>query len=300
MLRQHPERRIATIPVIMLTALASQQDKLHGLELGADAYLPKPYSQQEVLLLGAKLIERHRREMELEKKFLKLHQDAEGQNHLHSLLFHELRNQLTILQTNADLLQHADGIAGESRRVAIQRSSNYLHCLAEDFLLILEVQGNGRKLPGEPLLAQDVATEMVALYASTARARQTELTLRIEGAPRPLTTNRPALKIILSALIDNAIKYGPAGDAVIVTCRFDRDWLEMSVHDEGKSLPPEEREHLFERFYRGSASQLTAGSGLGLFGVRILANALGGDAELEDQQGHGNSFRVRLPISHPC
>jgi signal transduction histidine kinase len=297
MLRQHPERRISTTPVIMLTALNSPEDKLHGLELGADAYLPKPYSQQEVLLISGKLIERHRREVALELEFAQLRQGVEQQRDLHALLFHELRNQLAILQVNADLLQHAGATAGPSQLAAIHRSSNYLQCLAEDFLLIRQVQGSGVQLPGEPLLIGELAAEMIALYAPAAQIRGIPLQLRIDGTLRPVTSNRPALKVILSALLDNAIKYGPPGRPVEVLCRIN-DWrLELEVHDSGDSLSTEEQARLFDRFYRGSVSGAVGGSGLGLFGARILAKALGGNAEVDDQHRQGNCFRVWLPLT---
>jgi signal transduction histidine kinase len=300
MLRQHPDRQIATTPVIMLTALNSPEDKLHGLTLGADGYLPKPYSQQEVLLLGAKLIERHRREVALEKRFAQLNRVVEQQHDLHALLFHELRNQLGILQLNADLLRHAGGSAADRQLAAVQRSSDYLQCLAEDFLLIREVQGGGLQLPAEPLVVAELIAELLGLYAAAAHARGITLHLRDEGAPRPLSTNRPALKIILSALLDNAIKYGPAGCPVEVVCRFG-DWrLELEVRDEGVGIPAGDRERVFERFYRRNPSGGIDGSGLGLFGVRVLANALGGDAEIDAQHGAGNCFHVWLPLPGDC
>lgn len=293
MLRQHPDARVAATPVIMLTALHAPEDKLQGLRLGADAYLPKPYSQQEVLLLGSRLIERHRRQLELEARVETLSQTVEQQRDLHALLFHELHNQLASLQLNADLLR-TNG--GEARLAAIQRSSDYLQRLAEDFLLIRRLQGSGLHLPGEPLLIEALATEIVDLHAAPAQARRISLLLRVEGTPRPVSANRPALKIILSSLLDNAVKYGPAGETVVVLCRFGEKRLDLEVHDFGKSLAADEQERIFDKFYRPEVSAETRGSGLGLFGVRVLARAMGGDAELDDQHGVGNCFRAWIPI----
>jgi signal transduction histidine kinase len=300
MLRQHPDPQVATTPVIMLTALNSPEDKLHGLTLGADVYLSKPYSQQEVLLLSEKLIERHRREAALEKQFAQLNRVVEQQRDLHALLFHELRNQLGVLQLNADLLQHAGGTAADRQLAAVQRSSDYLQCLAEDFLLIRKVQGSGLHLPSEPLVVAESVAEMLALYAAAAHARGITLQVRSEGAPRPLSTNRPALRIILSALLDNAIKYGPAGRPIEVVCRFGDGRFELDVRDDGDGVAAGDRERVFERFYRGTPPRGVDGSGLGLFGVRVLANALGGNADIDDQHGRGNCFRIWLPLPGDC
>ena len=297
LLRQHPDHLIATTPVIMLTALNSPEDKLHGLELGADAYLAKPYSQQEVMLVSGRLIDRHRREIQLQREFSRLNQTVEEQRNLHVLLFHELRNQLAIMQVNADLLQHAGSSAVTSRLAAIQRSSNYLQCLAEDFLLIRKVQGEHLRLPEEPILIEALAAEMIELYEATAHERGIALKLRVEGTACLVMANRPAFRIIVSALLDNAIKYGPPDQSVEVVCRFGDKRLELDVCDAGEGLPAQTSEKVFDRFYRGEGTQCVVGSGLGLFGVRILANAMGGHAEIDDQYGQGNCFRVWIPFA---
>ncbi len=298
MLRQHPERQIATIPVIMLTALNTSEDKLHGLELGADAYLPKPYSQQEVLLLSGKLIDRHRRQLELEEQVAKLSSTVEQQQDLHRLLFHELRNQLTVLHGYTQLLRDDIDKTGDLRLAAIHRSSDYLQNLAEEFLLIRQVQDGEMQLPTELLLVDAVMTEMIELYQPVAQSRGISLQLRSDGPSRPVPANRPALKIILSALLDNAIKYGPARKPVLLVCGFRELRVVIEVHDEGNSLAGEDQERLFDRFCRGGAvHDGVSGSGLGLFGVRILAKAMGGNADVDSQLGHGNCFRVWLPLS---
>jgi two-component system, sensor histidine kinase and response regulator len=133
MLRQHPDPHIAATPVIMLTALNTTENKLLGLQLGADAYLPKPYSQQEVLLLSGKLIERHRRQLALEQQVFALSNTAEQQQGLQQLLFHELRNQLSILHGYTELLRDESQGSKDTCLTAIHRSSSYLQSLAETF-----------------------------------------------------------------------------------------------------------------------------------------------------------------------
>ncbi|MHB8707764.1 MAG: response regulator [Desulfuromonadales bacterium] len=300
MLRQHPDRRIATTPVIMLTALNTPEDKLHGLELGADAYLPKPYSQQEVLLMSRKLIERHRREAELEHKLERLGATVVRQQELHDLMFHELRNQLTILHGFAQVLEHSRAAHDASCITAIHRSSVYLQNLAEDFLLIRKVQEGQLQLSAEPLLVHEVAAEMTNLYASAANSRGISLEVRIAGQPRPVPTNRPGLKIILSSLLDNAIKYGPPDSAVTLTCHYRESHLDLEVCDEGEGIATAERERVFEEFHRGDLARLEhPGKGLGLYGVRVLTRAMGGDAEIDDSVRRGCLVRARLPLYPP-
>lgn len=297
MLRQHPDEQVASTPVIMLTALNTPEDKLHGLQLGADAYLSKPYSQQEVLLLSGKLIERYRHQRELAAKVAKLSSTVEQQQDLQQLLFHELRNQLTVLHGYTELLQRDGGESRDSRVTAIHRSSDYLQSLAEDFLLIRQVQTGELRLATEPLLIDAIAAEMLELYTLPARVRGITLQWRGDGAPRGVVSNRPALRIILSALLDNAIKYGPANQHVTLACRFGERHFAFEVHDDGSGVASDDRERVFDRFYRSDAAHPPGGSGLGLYGVRILTRALGGEAEIDDEQGHGCCFRVWFPLA---
>lgn len=298
LLRQHPDVQVASTPVVMLTALTTAEDKLRGLELGADAYLPKPYSLREVLLLTSNLVERQRRQLELEDRVVLLNRLVEQQHDLHSLLFHELRNQLAVLHGLAQVL-NPTGSAVDSADgcvTAIQRSSSYLQDLAEDFLLIRRLQSATLVLPREPLLVHEVVNEMVKLYAPTAAGRGVDLICRIEGASPPVSANRQALKIILSTLLDNSLKYGPAGAPVMVVCHSNDKQVTLEVYDEGMGIIPAEREKIFERFYRGAAAEQTVpGFGLGLYGARVLARALGGNVEVDEQLCAGTCLRVWLP-----
>lgn len=299
LLRQHPEPRVATTPVIMLTALNADEDKLRGLELGADVYLPKPYSLREVLLMAGNLIERRRRQDHLEEKLAILSRTVEQQEELHGLLFHELRNQLSVLSGFTQFLA-TDGSApyGGNCLTAMQRSTSYLQQLAEDFLLIRRVQSGSFTLPLEELPVHEIAAEMVNLYEPVAGRRRVTLRFLCEGDVAAVQANRSALRIILSALIDNALKYGPTDSLVTVVCRFADDRVALEVYDAGDGIPPGEQEKIFEQFYRGTgvSRQLAPGSGLGLYGVRVLTRAMGGDAEVDAQLVGGTSLRAWLPV----
>lgn len=297
MLRQHPVQRIATTPVIMLTALSAQQDKIRGLALGADAYLAKPYSIREILLYAANLIQRRQQSVQLEKRLEEIaRQELERVNFNH-LLFHELRNRLFVLSGYTELLSSAgetDGCVD-----AINRSSEYLTNLAEDILLIRQVKDGHFTLPREDLVITDILEEMCQLYA--AQGREQNITFKLLAGPAhngAIRLNRPALKIILSTLLDNALKYGPPGQTVAIDCMQTSEQLEILVADEGPGIPEEETEKVFTPFYRaGNVSKQVPGSGLGLHGVRVLSRAMGGDVTIDKCNGNGCCFRVHLPLA---
>ncbi|MBW2518845.1 MAG: response regulator, partial [Deltaproteobacteria bacterium] len=284
MLRQHPISRIATTPVIMLTALTSPEDKIRGLELGADFFLPKPFSIRELQLLSAKLIERRQHSILLEQNLQNITRQQEERINFTHLLFHELRNQLAIIGGYTQLL--SSGHKTDSYKDVILKSSDYLNSLAEDMLLIRQVQDGGFRLNRESLIIKDVLQEMVEVYATQAREKGVNFNLLCDDDGQALLLNRPALKVILSTLIDNALKYGPAGQTVTIDCCQAMDLAVIKVIDRGEQIPTEERVRIFEPFYRAKTfAKQIRGSGLGLHGVRVLSRAMGGNVTLEDIKG---------------
>jgi signal transduction histidine kinase len=107
------------------------------------------------------------------------------------------------------------------------------------------------------------------------------------------------LKTVLRNLLDNAAKYGGADQPVRVTVARQGDWAAIEVRDQGIGLAAEEREKIFEKFYRVGEEMVrqTEGTGLGLYLARELIRQLGGDITAESPGvGKGTSFRVTLPL----
>jgi signal transduction histidine kinase len=108
-----------------------------------------------------------------------------------------------------------------------------------------------------------------------------------------------AVARVVRILIDNALRYGPAGQSVTIetTCADGRAGL--AVSDRGPGIPPEEREHIFERFHRGRAAGSESGFGLGLAIGRELAERMGGALRLCERDGPGACFVLSLPAAEP-
>ncbi|HEU5422655.1 MAG TPA: ATP-binding protein, partial [Nitrolancea sp.] len=112
---------------------------------------------------------------------------------------------------------------------------------------------------------------------------------------------------VLTNLLDNAVKYSPAGGAIEVTIDAppggpDADTvpsLHVSVHDCGLGIPPEEHERIFERFYRLDRLMVerAGGAGLGLYLCRSYIEGMGGRIWVESRPGHGSTFRFTLPTA---
>jgi two-component system phosphate regulon sensor histidine kinase PhoR len=118
-------------------------------------------------------------------------------------------------------------------------------------------------------------------------------------APITIQGDREHLRRLLLNLVDNGIKYTPAGGRVTLTLQRDGEWAVLRVADTGIGLVPEELEPIFQRFYRAPAAvdQGKEGSGLGLCIARSIAEAHGGRMSVESSPGQGSSFTAFLPLN---
>jgi two-component system sensor histidine kinase KdpD len=102
--------------------------------------------------------------------------------------------------------------------------------------------------------------------------------------------------VALKQLIDNAVKYSPAGTPVRITADASQDSIWIRVHNQGQGLSEKERTLVFERFYRSPASKGTPGTGIGLAIARDIVLAHGGFVDVESGPGLGTEFSIRLPL----
>ena len=113
-IRNHDHEDISETPIIMLTALGSPKEKLKGIEMGADDYIPKPFSVKEVLLKVDRLIEREMKKKLLNAEVKKLGAMETQRTDFQNMLFHELKNQLVIIQHSLFDIRYSKNNGGRS------------------------------------------------------------------------------------------------------------------------------------------------------------------------------------------
>lgn len=201
---------------------------------------------------------------------------------------HELRTPLTSTRTNIDLLREGRLPADEARR-ALDESAVELAALTTLVSDLVELaRGEERKLRVEEVQLDD----LVAGAVERAKSRAPGATFVTSLSPTVVEADPVLLERAVLNLLDNAVKYSPAGAPIEVTVRDG----EVVVADHGPGVADEDLTRIFDRFYRSAAARSKPGAGLGLAIVREAARAHGGDATVESSS-RGASFRLTLPAT---
>ena len=211
---------------------------------------------------------------------------------------HDLKNPLGAIAMNADLLARSDGTEDWRRRAieSIRRSAHQTLRLIDDLLDAASIEA------GTPFVERarhPVAALLVEAFESQRAASLAKgLHLRYELPEEPLYVlcDRGRIQQVLLNLVANAIKFTRApGRVTLRACRRGPD-VELSVVDEGDGIAEDDRQHVFERHWRGKMSSGT-GSGLGLAIARDLVRAHGGRIWVESEVDVGTTFVFTLPIA---
>ncbi|MCP9484290.1 MAG: GAF domain-containing protein [Gaiellaceae bacterium MAG52_C11] len=221
-----------------------------------------------------------------------------------STVSHELRTPLTSIYGFAETLLRQDVLFGEAERETFLRyiasESERLTAIVDRLLSVAQLDTG--KMSVE-LTTTDV-TRIVERVVSSAESTlgQNGHTFVTSFESEPLAAKADAEKVgqVLAHLIDNAVRYSPAGGTVTIAARRTDGSVELRVEDEGEGIPRGEQERIFRKFYRGEAASQTVGAGatgLGLFLAEGLVSAMGGRIWVDSPEGRGAAFVVELPAA---
>lgn len=214
---------------------------------------------------------------------------------------HELRTPLTSIRGFVEtLLEGALEDPQVSRRFLgiINKEAQRLQQLIEDLLALSKLENNPRGIRAGRAQLMSVLDGVLATVNPLAREKGVSLEVEIpEGLPL-LAIGENYLSQVLLNLIDNGIKYTPAGGRVTVRARLEDKGLRVEVEDTGIGIPAESLPRVFERFYRvdKARSREMGGTGLGLAIVKHIIEAYGGNVGVASQPGQGSRFFFTLPV----
>jgi heavy metal sensor kinase len=235
------------------------------------------------------LLERVERSFEQQRRFMA---DAS----------HEMRTPVAIISGESELAvaRHDRSLAELREALAtVHEESRHLRGIVDDLFLLAQADAGERPLAPEALYLNDVVAECARAARTLAQAKNITLELCAGEDDMPLVGDEALLRRLVMNVVDNAIKYTPAGGRVVIRVQREKEDFVVEVEDSGPGVPAESRERIFDRFYRarpaGRSGARPAGAGLGLAIARWVARAHGGALRLARSDDSGSVFRISIP-----
>jgi len=215
---------------------------------------------------------------------------------------HELRTPLAAIRAAIETLLHmnpAEAVeAGRRFLNTVERQSRRLEALVTDLLDLSRLESPTARFEPEELSIRKELDELRGRFAERLESKGLSWEgLESAAAGGVVVADRHLLRLVLDNLVDNAIKFTPAGGHVRVECAAGPGWACFAVVDDGCGIPEAEQERVFERFYQVERGRSGAeqGTGLGLSIVRHAVAALGGTVALSGAPGQGTRVLVKFP-----
>jgi signal transduction histidine kinase len=209
---------------------------------------------------------------------------------------HDLRTPLARLRAAADqaLQPGADAAAAREALADCVEESERVLSMLNTLMDITEAETGMMRLRRAPADLCQLAREAVEIYEYVAEERRVAISTEMPAAC-PALVDAPRIRQVFANLLDNAIKYTPAGGAVTVSVHAEDGQSRAVFQDNGMGIPLEEQSRIWDRLYRGDKSRSQRGLGLGLSLVKAVVEAHGGRVMVSSRPNEGARFTVCLP-----
>lgn len=234
------------------------------------------------------------------RALIPIRRSMESQQQFVSDASHELRTPLSVIQAHAELmLRHPHHtIEQDSMHVStVLQEARRMHRLVDGLLTLARSDAGRLELDVRPVMLDRIVGDAADKMRTLAEVQRIDLQTEIAG-PVPLRADEERLQQLLVILLDNAIKYTPAGGLVRIRCRKTSHAAQLSVEDTGVGIAPEHLPRIFDRFYRGDKSRTRreGGAGLGLAIAKWIVERHGGKITAESEPSAGTRISVTLPL----
>jgi signal transduction histidine kinase len=293
----------STIPFIFLTARADKSFMRHGMELGADDYITKPFTRGELLAAIRARLKRHQSLVDAHRREL-----DEAKVRLARMVAHELRTPLFNISSVHNIIEkELSGLPTSSARELVDIMGSgveRMNHLVEQMVYLTQIEG-GLLRPdvvlknGMPLRAVELLHNSISLGRRFAHHNQdAQVRLDDHDGDAVIFGHSHALKHAMAELVANALNYSPERAEVQVTQWLEDERTWISIRDQGQGMTLDEQEQAMARFTQVDRdTHEQQGIGMGLPLAREIVRAHGGSLELRSAEGEGTDVLIGLPVS---
>jgi len=300
-IRRHDDEGIRGMSILMLSARAMPEDRVHGLQIGADDYLVKPFFMDELILRIGKLSQKRKMVGNLCGEMEHLRSTTQEKEVSLRKAVHDLKNPLISVGASARRMLRRNRTEEDQKLLTlIYNSSLRLTRWVDEALVPSDLSTRSTTEDVTDVLIQPVVERAVDSIRDAAAEKKIE----VHFSPSPSIPSIPCrgdwILRAIENLLANALKYTPEGGRIDVTVTSYLEWkqggvVEISVKDTGIGIPEKEIEKIFEPFYRGKNAQAEPGIGLGLCSAKEIVELHGGKLLVLREPGRGSTFSILLP-----
>lgn len=208
---------------------------------------------------------------------------------------HDLRTPITRIRGKAELAVLNPDDSSELAGDVAEECAEML-AMINTMLEITQTESGIAQDDFDDLDLTALTAAVLELFSTVAEDKKITLHQELPAQPLAACGNKVKFQRLLGNLLDNAIKFTPSGGTVSVRLEPRDSYFTLRISDTGCGIPPEDRTHIFERFYRSDSSRSLPGNGLGLSLVKAIVSAAGGTIEVESEVNRGTTFLVTLPL----
>jgi signal transduction histidine kinase len=297
LIRRSQTKEINDMGILMLTARAMPEDRVYGLEIGADDYLTKPFSLNELVLRVEKLASKRKSVYRLKEEMESLQSSMYRKETDLKRVVHDLRNPLLSIGASAKRMLRRSQNEEELKILGmIYESIVRLTGWIDDTLSYNKLEAEIREVDIQQLIQQ-----VVNLLKETSEEKKIEICFDALASIPYLFCHEQLMFRTIENLLNNALKYTPHGGKVDVTITPYLQWkeggfVEISIKDTGIGILEDEIDRIFEPFYRGRNHSTQAGVGLGLSFAKQAVEFHGGRILVQSEPLKGSIFSILLPV----
>jgi len=290
------------IPVIMVTALQEESEKIMSMEVGADYFLPKPVNSLELFARVRLCLRIKELQDELMEKYDKLKELDKIKNSLTYMIIHDLNNPLATISGELQLLKVGlDGKITEEEKKDLGRAFvglRDLQMMIGNLLDVNKMEEGKINLIRENFRLTDLAKQVIDQMEVTAFKENKVLSLEISENIPLVSADKEIIKRVLANLVYNSLKFTPSKGSVIlrITYKPEDKFVNIQVKDTGRGIPEEYLEKIFDKFVQVEKQNVRTGRGLGLTFCKMMVEAHGGKIRAESEGlDKGATFTIVLP-----
>ncbi len=213
-------------------------------------------------------------------------------------LAHEIKSPLSTVKVSVStLLSQRPGNPEQQRELLqiIDEEADRMRQSIDDAVRMSSYEAGAIRLRKTPNQVKQVVAGAISSLGALMADRSLEV--QIDESLPSAALDAELIQKVIWQLLDNAVKYSPAGSPIRVSAEFTGAEIVVSVADSGCGIPKPDQERIFEKYYRGAASSRVAGTGLGLPSAKCIMEAHGGEIWVTSTPGSGSVFRISLPVA---